>query len=145
MLLYSDGVVEAHNPDRELYGFPRIRALVGRHDLSDAVVIAGVLDDLEQFTGPGLGAGGRHHPRLDLARRIPSAGATERQAPVGTFEVPSDLGNERVAADRVVDAVAPLDCRARPLDRLRTVVAEATMNAIEHGNECRAEVPVGST
>ena len=28
------------------------------------------------------------------------------------------------------------------VERLRTVVAEATMNAIEHGNGCRTEVPV---
>jgi anti-sigma regulatory factor (Ser/Thr protein kinase) len=57
--------------------------------------------------------------------------------------VPSDLGNERVAADRVVAAVSPLQLPAALVDRLRTVVAEATMNAIEHGNECRTEVPVG--
>ena len=54
----------------------------------------------------------------------------------------SDLGNERMAAERVVDAVAPLGLPAPVVDRLRTVVAEATMNAIEHGNECRSEVPV---
>ena len=52
VLLYSDGVVEAHNPERELYGFPRIRALVGQTAPEDDVVQA-VLDDLESFTGPG--------------------------------------------------------------------------------------------
>ena len=56
--------------------------------------------------------------------------------------MPSDLGNERVAADRVVAAVAPLELAQPVVDRIRTVVAEATMNAIEHGNECRSEVPV---
>jgi serine phosphatase RsbU (regulator of sigma subunit) len=28
-LLYSDGLVEAHNPQREMFGFPRLRELVG--------------------------------------------------------------------------------------------------------------------
>ena len=55
----------------------------------------------------------------------------------------SDLGNERLAADRVVDAVGHLELPTPVVDRLRTVVAEATMNAIEHGNGCRSEVPVG--
>ena len=31
VLLYSDGVVEAHDPAGELYGFPRLRALDGPH------------------------------------------------------------------------------------------------------------------
>ena len=27
-LFYSDGIVEAHNPQREMFGFPRLRALI---------------------------------------------------------------------------------------------------------------------
>jgi serine phosphatase RsbU (regulator of sigma subunit) len=30
-LLYSDGLVEAHNPKGEMFGFPRLRALVAEH------------------------------------------------------------------------------------------------------------------
>ncbi len=68
VLLYSDGVVEAHDPGGDLYGFPRIRALMGR-TAPDADVVGAVLDDLEQFTGPGVGAGGRHHARVDRRGR----------------------------------------------------------------------------
>jgi len=30
-LLYSDGLVEAHNPQGEMFGFPRLRGLVAEH------------------------------------------------------------------------------------------------------------------
>jgi serine phosphatase RsbU (regulator of sigma subunit)/anti-sigma regulatory factor (Ser/Thr protein kinase) len=143
VLLYSDGVVEAHDPDRELYGFPRIRALVGDTSPDDAV-IPRVLDDLERFTGTDW----EQEDDITLVSisraAIPSAGCDRNgRRPLASFEVRSDMGNERVAADRVVDAVAPLGLSGPVLHRLRTVVAEATMNAIEHGNECRSEVPVG--
>ena len=31
-LLYSDGLVEAHAPDREMFGFPRLQALLADHE-----------------------------------------------------------------------------------------------------------------
>jgi serine phosphatase RsbU (regulator of sigma subunit) len=31
MLFYSDGLVEAHDPQREMFGFPRLRALIAEH------------------------------------------------------------------------------------------------------------------
>ena len=30
-LFYSDGLVEAHNPRGEMFGFPRLHALVAQH------------------------------------------------------------------------------------------------------------------
>lgn len=142
VLLYSDGVVEAHNPERALYGFPRIRALVGRTAPEDDVVQA-VLDDLESFTGPGWEQ--EDDITLVSIARAPLAVAEIDQVgdPLATFEVASDLGNERIAADQVVHAIGHLGLSTPEVERVRTVVAEATMNAIEHGNDCRSEVPVG--
>ncbi len=53
---------------------------------------------------------------------------------LATFRVPSVPGNERLAFTRVADAVAGEGMSARQIDRLKTAVAEATLNAIEHGN-----------
>lgn len=52
MLLYSDGLVEAHNPQEDMFGFQRLRSLVG--ELSDDPVAALVclMDELDAFTGP---------------------------------------------------------------------------------------------
>ena len=58
------------------------------------------------------------------------------------FSVPSEPGNERLAMETVAEAVRDLDICGENLERLKTAVAEATMNAMEHGNKYRAEVPV---
>jgi len=66
-------------------------------------------------------------------------GAVRRLA---AFTVTSEPGNERVALARVAEAVAGTGLAGQRLDRLKTAVAEATMNAIEHGNRNRADLPV---
>jgi anti-sigma regulatory factor (Ser/Thr protein kinase) len=59
-----------------------------------------------------------------------------------TFTLASEPGNERLALARVAGAVKDLGLEGRQLERLKTAVAEATMNAIEHGNANRPEIPV---
>jgi anti-sigma regulatory factor (Ser/Thr protein kinase) len=58
------------------------------------------------------------------------------------FSVASAPGNERIVMQRVAEAVAPLALPATRLERLKTAVAEATLNAMEHGNHYQAERPV---
>jgi anti-sigma regulatory factor (Ser/Thr protein kinase) len=58
------------------------------------------------------------------------------------FEVASEPGNERLVLEEVTGTVADLELAPAELERLKTAVAEATMNAIEHGNRNRAELPV---
>src|SRR3712207_321977 len=58
------------------------------------------------------------------------------------LSVPSEPGNERMAMETVAEAGRDLDIRGENLERLKTAVAEATMNAMEHGNHYRAELPV---
>ena len=62
-----------------------------------------------------------------------------------SFSVPSEQGNERIALARVADAVVGSGLSGDQLDRLKTAVAEATMNAIEHGNHNRADLDVDVT
>jgi anti-sigma regulatory factor (Ser/Thr protein kinase) len=58
------------------------------------------------------------------------------------WTLPSEPGNERVAMERVGEAVRGLSLAPRRVERLKTAVAEATMNAIEHGNQNRPELAV---
>jgi serine/threonine-protein kinase RsbW len=58
------------------------------------------------------------------------------------FSVPSEPGNERQAMETVAEAVRDLNVSGENLERLKTAVGEATMNAMEHGNKYRSEVPV---
>jgi anti-sigma regulatory factor (Ser/Thr protein kinase) len=43
---------------------------------------------------------------------------------------------------RVIEAVGELNLPTARIERLRTAVVEAVMNAIEHGNQSRKELPV---
>ena len=58
------------------------------------------------------------------------------------FTLASEPGNERLALARVAGTVQGLGLSEARLERLKTAVAEATMNAIEHGNKNHAEIPV---
>jgi serine phosphatase RsbU (regulator of sigma subunit) len=50
VLLYSDGLVEAHDPQREMFGFPRMQGFVGAHP-GGATLIDTLLAELGRFTG----------------------------------------------------------------------------------------------
>jgi anti-sigma regulatory factor (Ser/Thr protein kinase) len=56
--------------------------------------------------------------------------------------VPSEAGAERAAVERVAAAVRDLELPPARLERLKTAVAETIMNAAEHGNRGRPELPV---
>jgi anti-sigma regulatory factor (Ser/Thr protein kinase) len=58
------------------------------------------------------------------------------------FTLASEPGNERLALERVAGTIQGLGLSEARLERLKTAVAEATMNAIEHGNGNRPEIPV---
>jgi anti-sigma regulatory factor (Ser/Thr protein kinase) len=58
------------------------------------------------------------------------------------LSVPSEPGNERHATEVVAGAIKDVGLAGQRLERLKTAVAEATMNAMEHGNHYRPEVPV---
>ena len=51
-LLYSDGLVEAHDPEGEMFGFPRLRALVAEH-FKGRVLGEYLLEELYSFVGEG--------------------------------------------------------------------------------------------
>jgi serine phosphatase RsbU (regulator of sigma subunit)/predicted ester cyclase len=50
--LYSDGLVEAHDPQREMFGFPRLRALVAKHGGKQSLGEV-LLEELYSFVGEG--------------------------------------------------------------------------------------------
>ncbi len=141
MLLHSDGVAEAHGAGGEMFGFPRLMDVVGARR-GGADVIGRVLAELERFTPDGW----EQEDDITLvAVRRDGPGELKPQLPVvdETFSIPSVPGNERMASERVAEAVAPLRLEPARLEKLKTAVAEAAMNAIEHGNESNVDLLVG--
>jgi len=142
LLLHSDGVVEAHAPDRDMYGFPRLKAAVAAHP-GGGELIDRILAELAAFTGPD--AEQEDDVTMVTLQRSPGAAHVvngTRPELLADFEVPSAAGNERLAIERVNAAIAPLGLPEARVRRLETAVGEATMNAMEHGNRYRADLPV---
>jgi anti-sigma regulatory factor (Ser/Thr protein kinase) len=79
---------------------------------------------------------------VTASRPSDSEGRNGTRRVLAELSVPSEPGNERRAMEVVAGAVKGAGLTEQRLERLKTAVAEATMNAMEHGNGYRAEVPV---
>jgi serine phosphatase RsbU (regulator of sigma subunit) len=53
VLFYSDGLVEAHDPIGEMFGFPRLQTLVAEHDDEERSLVDLLMKELYSFTGEG--------------------------------------------------------------------------------------------
>ena len=142
ILIHSDGVAEAHSPAGEMFGFGNLMGLVGTYGHAENLVER-IMGELADFTGSGWEQ--EDDVTLVVVRRTSSAqeaAATLTEGLLAEFQIESQEGNEREAIDQVEAAVAPLALGAARLERLKTAVGEATMNAIEHGNRESSDLPV---
>ncbi|HLU31297.1 MAG TPA: SpoIIE family protein phosphatase, partial [Acidimicrobiia bacterium] len=146
VLIHSDGVAEAHSPSGEMFGFGSLMGIVGAHGHT-VNLVERIMSELAEFTGPGYEQ--EDDVTLVVLRRTStaeeSAATFLTRQTLADFELESREGNEREAIDRVEEAVAPLGLAAGRIERLKTAVGEATMNAIEHGNRNDPAVPVAIT
>lgn len=147
VLFYSDGLIEAHSRTREMFGARRLRALLADHS-GGTSLIEFLIDRLTVFTSPGWEQ--EDDVTLVVLERVPTPARARRDRSLrggdwrelAAFELPSEPGRERQALARVAEVAGPLLASPTLLERLKTAVAEATMNAIEHGNLNRPELPV---
>ncbi len=160
VLLYSDGLVEAHDRAGDMFGFPRLRELMAT-ELPGSELLDHLLDELHAFVGRGWDqedditlvalqrTGGYAVAAAEEAAEVAGT-ATPASASAGVAQsrvllelsLPGETGNERVAMDRVADAVAGLGIAPPRLEQLKTAVSEATMNAIEYGSQNDPSIPV---
>jgi serine phosphatase RsbU (regulator of sigma subunit)/anti-sigma regulatory factor (Ser/Thr protein kinase) len=163
VLLYSDGLVEAHDPSGAMFSNDRLSDLM-HGEAAASTLIDRMLTHLSNFTGPDheqedditlvaleRSATAWLHPAEEsvgggvVDTMFPTSNETPRAAAARLlleFSLPSVPGNERIAMQRVADVIGDLGLPTAKLERLKTAVAEATMNAIEHGNDNREELPV---
>ncbi len=163
VLLFSDGLVEVHAPDGDMYGFPRLREAIAVEAGWGTDVIDRLLERLHAFTGPGweqedditvvalrrsAGAGSgagmdavspAAGDAADAPGAVPVAAAPD---PLLAFTIPGAVGHERLAMERVAEVVAQLGLEGERLERLKTAVAETVMNALEYGSRGDPAVPV---
>jgi serine phosphatase RsbU (regulator of sigma subunit)/anti-sigma regulatory factor (Ser/Thr protein kinase) len=146
MVLTSDGITEAHNSAGEMYGFGRLMGRVAK-TAADSDMVKEIVGDLEGWTGAD--AEQEDDITLVVVRRTSSAEDSAAvfsnnagEKVLASFTVSSEEGNEVLAIKKVTAAVGSLGLEPLKLERLKTAVGETVMNAIEHGNEFRADLDV---
>jgi serine phosphatase RsbU (regulator of sigma subunit)/anti-sigma regulatory factor (Ser/Thr protein kinase) len=152
VLFYSDGLVEAHNSQREMFSFNRLKELVRVHP-GGSKLVEFLLTELANFTGDDweqeddvtfVTLERKEDVRSYSVGSGRSTGSTDADGyeTLAEFNLPSEQGRERQAMERVASAISGLGLSADRLERLKTAVAEATMNAIEHGNQYDPDLSV---
>jgi anti-sigma regulatory factor (Ser/Thr protein kinase) len=142
LLLSSDGLVEAHNDQRKMFGFERVKALTESAPNGESLIKV-LIDALNDFTG----ADHEQEDDITLVTIVRSpidtfAQDIEHAHLLAEFELTSEPGNERQAATRVIEATQTLALNDSQRQRLETAVSEAALNAIEHGNHYQPDLLV---
>ncbi len=149
-------------PAMRCSGFHDLRRLSGQH-ADGATLIEFLLAQLDDFTGegweqeddvtlvalqrlaaPGPGDNG-HSPSPENQASEPDGGGYVRGGEwrlLNEWSFPSAPGNERLAIAAVNEALGDDLLSLRRREQLASAVAEATMNAMEHGNHYQPELPV---
>lgn len=140
VLLYSDGLTEQHNEKAEMFGFHRTGELVAAATSGSQLVDACV-SALTRFSGANEQEDDVTLVTLERSSAVRTA-EPELDRVVASFSVASEPGNERLVRDQVAEALAASGLDSDSLERIKTASAEAAMNAIEHGNHNRPELPV---
>src|SRR5476649_1021689 len=118
VLLYSDGIVEAHDFSREMFGTERVVELLGRGGDCSAV-IGELLGALDRFTGEEL----EQEDDITLVALHRGGGEPSRRGVLADFTLASEPGNEREAMRLVAAAAAPFALAPERLERLKTATA----------------------
>lgn len=128
LVLHSDGVTEAHAPDREMFGTPRLRDVIAGRSDPRGGVLASILGELERFTGIGW-------EQEDDITLVSIGWSVEAACSADDSRAfPSRAGVEREATAWLADVLVASRLDPSKVERLKTAVAEAVMNAVEHGN-----------
>src|SRR5579862_2964574 len=114
VLLYSDGLVEAHDPHREMFGNARAAEVLARGG-SAAAVIEQLLSALDSFIGEAEEQEDditlvtiERQPLPGSANGSPADAGSAARRVLADFTIASAPGNEREAIARVADALSPV-------------------------------------
>ena len=145
VLLYSDGLVEAHNPQGDMFGNPRLEQLLAENPGGEQSITL-LLHELAEFTGEDWEQED-DVTFVSIERFVPESGQhgeklLDDPVTLAEFTLPSQRGNERQAMEKVAQVVVGAGLLSDRVEQLKTAVAEATMNAMEHGNLYSPDIQV---
>ena len=138
IFIYSDGIVEAQDSTGTLYGFPRFEEALGRASHAQpAEAVALLVQEAKSFQSGALQSDDMTLVVLQATtavERAVSTGQTRWRGEPIELRLPSQLGAEKAAMAAAAAVAHGMGFRLQRIDDVRTVVAEACVNAAEHGN-----------
>ena len=141
--IYSDGIVEAQDSAGTLYGFPRFEEALGRAARAQPrEAVALLVQEAKGFQGGALQSDDMTLVVLQATSGVARVVSTRQTRWSGNpieLRLPSQLGAERAAMAAAAAVAQSMGFRLQRIDDVRTVVAEACINAAEHGNQLRPD------
>jgi len=106
-------------------------------------IVPELLRTLKEFTGANY----EQEDDITLVTLLHTGSGTQADTKpdwtvVAEFDIPSQPGNERAASEKALEALGSFKLDEAVNNRLQTAVAEATMNAMEHGNHYQVDLMV---
>jgi sigma-B regulation protein RsbU (phosphoserine phosphatase) len=126
VVLYTDGVTEALDPDGALYGEQRLLDVVARCDSDPAETVAAVVADVAKFTRDAA----QSDDLTLLVLRWHGAAAAERSL---TLEIGAQLAQVAAMLDRVEEWLAGHTINAELRGDVRVALEELLVNAVDYG------------
>jgi sigma-B regulation protein RsbU (phosphoserine phosphatase) len=126
VVLYTDGVTEALDPDGALYGEQRLLDVVARCDSDPAETVAAVVADVAKFTRDAA----QSDDLTLLVLRWHGAAAVERSL---TLEIGAQLAQVAAMLDRVEEWLAGHTINAELRGDVRVALEELLVNAVDYG------------
>ena len=142
LLAYTDGMTEVFSGDEE-FGERRLLDLfTTSRDLNPDAVLTSIWNHLHAFSGDGPQSDDM--TALVLTRNFPeSSSDMEDTRNTVELQIPSRLGCEKIAMETAATVARQMGFSQERVEDLKTAVAEACINAIEHGNRLDDTLPIG--
>lgn len=146
LVFYTDGIVDMMNRAFEPYSFERFLDSVKKHArapldemidplLADAERFSATKEHFDDITLLLTRFEGNHHAAQVAAEISPSSFVVSENASEIRLTIPSREGYEKLAMNTAATLAKLIGFERERVEDLRTAVAEACLNAMEHGNK----------
>ena len=141
LLAYTDGMTEVFQGDDE-FGEPRLTdAFAACTRRRPAAVLDALWETLAAFAAGSEQSDDMTALVVARVAAAESAGADEAESL--ELQLPSRLGCEKIAMNAAAELARRMGFAEDRIEHLKTAVAEACINAMEHGNQLDETLPIG--
>lgn len=129
LLLYTDGVTEAMNPPKQLYGEQRLADFIQRdpyHHMTCQTVLDNLLSDIRHFAEGAIQSD-------DITMLMLRIGKADGNAPAFTTFITNQLAEANKALDEIATHLTQTDIPPKAQNAIRLAAEELLINTISYG------------